>query len=165
MHPFSTPHRSPSRQRGRPAEADPADPVAYVFRHGGVRAGVATDLGHYPYYLLQRHLAACDLLVLEFNHDPELLRRCERPEWVKQWIRQDQGHLSNEQGARLLGDLLRHDQRLAALVLAHLSEDNNTPELALEAARAVLRHFRVEERIELKVAGPLEPVTIGVRRR
>jgi phosphoribosyl 1,2-cyclic phosphodiesterase len=159
VHPFSIPHRG---QRSDPA--GPADPVAYVFRHGGAKAGIATDLGHYPYHLLQHHLAACQLLVLEFNHDPELLRRCERPEQVKRWIRGKEGHLSNEEGARLLEDLLRHEQRLDALVLAHLSEENNTPELALAAARAALERFRLHERVAVHVAGPDTPVTIALRR-
>ncbi|HWR96862.1 MAG TPA: MBL fold metallo-hydrolase [Candidatus Methanoperedens sp.] len=159
VHPFSIPHRG---QRSGPA--DPADPVAYVFRYGGVKAGIATDLGHYPYHLLVHHLAACHLLVLEFNHDPELLRRCARPEPVKQWIRGREGHLSNEEGARLLADLLRHEQRLEALVLAHLSEENNTPALALAAARGALERFRLHERVELRVAGPDTTVTIALRR-
>jgi phosphoribosyl 1,2-cyclic phosphodiesterase len=159
VHPFSIPHRG---QRSSPA--DPADPVAYVFRHGGVKAGIATDLGHYPYHLLQHHLAACQLLVLEFNHDPEMLRRCERPEQVKQWIRGREGHLSNLEGARLLEDLLRHEQRLEALVLAHLSEENNTPALALAAAHAALERFRLHERVTVLVAGPDAPVTVAARR-
>lgn len=155
VRPFLTQHTS---QGGASA-----DPVGYVFFHGGAKAGYATDLGH-PTGLMAAHLAACQLLVLEFNHDRELLRRCGRPEHVKQWIRGNEGHLSNEQGAQLLKNLLHLGQRLETLVLAHLSEENNTPLLALEAARAVLRDFNLEEQVDLRVAGPDEVVTVSVRR-
>ena len=60
---------------------------------------------------------------------------------------------------------LGHGQRLESLVLAHLSEENNTPALALAAAREVLERFRIHERVEVKVAGPDAPVTISARRR
>jgi phosphoribosyl 1,2-cyclic phosphodiesterase len=142
-------------------------PVGYVFTSccGRYRAGVATDMGHEG--LLPRELAGCSLLVLEFNHDVAMLKRNPRyPKSLKDRILGSEGHLSNEQAARLLQKLfhLDREQRLESLVLAHLSEQNNTPELALEAARAVLRHFRLEERVEVKVAGPHEPVTVSVRR-
>jgi len=113
---------------------------------------------------MDQHLAGCRLLVLEFNHDPVMLVNGPYPWPVKQWIKGQGGHLSNEQAAKLLGDILRHDTKLEALVLAHLSETNNTPELALGAARGVLRRFRLEERIALHVAGPDVPVTITIRK-
>jgi len=162
VRPFSTPHTSQGARRTEQREGS-ADPVAYVFFHKGVKAGYATDLGH-PIALMDQHLAGCRLLVLEFNHDADLLRDGPYPWPVKQWIKGQGGHLSNEQAAKLLGDILRHDTKLEALVLAHLSEANNTPELALCAARGVLQRFRLEERIEVHVAGPDVPVTISLRR-
>lgn len=163
VRPFSTPHTSQGGRRTQSREGV-ADPVAYVFFHGGVKAGYATDLGH-PIALMDQHLAGCRLLVLEFNHDPGMLVNGPYPWPVKQWIKGQGGHLSNEQAAKLLEDILRHDTKLEALVLAHLSETNNTPELALCAARGVLERFRLEERIELHVAGPEVPVSITVRPR
>lgn len=162
IRPFSTPHTS---QGGRhPGHRDAvADPVAYVFLHEGVKAGYATDLGH-PIALMDQNLAGCRLLVLEFNHDPAMLVDGPYPWPVKQWIKGQGGHLSNEQGAKLLEDILRHDTGLEALVLAHLSETNNTPELALGAARGVLRRFRLEGRTALHVASPDATVTITVNR-
>lgn len=153
VRPFSTPH---SRQGG-----GLADPVAFAIFHGGAKAGYATDLGH-PTGLMAQHLAGCRLLVLEFNHDRRMLVDGPYPWPLKQWIGGQGGHLSNEQGARLLERLL-HD-RLDALVLAHLSETNNTPDLARAAARAALQRFRLHERVALHVAGPDEPVTITLRR-
>ncbi len=150
VRPFSTPHTS---QGGRIA-----DPVAYVFQHGGAKAGYATDLGH-PTGLMAQHLAACRLLVLEFNHDTRMLVEGPYPWPVKQWIRGHGGHLSNEQAARLLERVL-HDG-LEALVLAHLSETNNRPEAAEASAREVLERFGLAERVELRVAGPDEPVSVA----
>lgn len=152
VRPFSTPH---TRQGG-----GLADPVAFVFFHGGAKTGYATDLGH-PTGLMAQHLAGCRLLVLEFNHDPALLVGGPYPWPVKQWIKGQGGHLSNEQAARLLERVL-HD-RLDALVLAHLSETNNTPALARTAASEALVRFRLNERVELRVAGPEAPVTIAIR--
>jgi phosphoribosyl 1,2-cyclic phosphodiesterase len=153
VRPFSTPH---TRQGGGLAE-----PVAYVFFHGETKAGYATDLGH-PTGLMAQHLAGCRLLVLEFNHDPAMLVNGPYPWPVKQWIKGQGGHLSNEQAARLLERVL-HDG-LEALVLAHLSETNNTPALARRAAHEMLERCRLHERVALHVAGPDAAVTVAVRR-
>ena len=162
VRPFSTPHTSQGGRRGHPREGA-ADPVAYVFFHEGVKAGYATDLGH-PIALMDQNLAGCRLLVLEFNHDPSMLVNGPYPWPVKQWIKGQGGHLSNEQAAKLLGDILRHDTKLEALVLAHLSETNNTPELASRAAHEALERFRMRERVRVYVAGPDTPVTVALRR-
>ena len=140
--------------------------MAYVFFHEGVKAGYATDLGH-PIALMDQHLAGCRLLVLEFNHDPAMLVNGPYPWPVKQWIKGQGGHLSNEQAAKLLEDILRHDTRLEALVLAHLSETNNTPELALaRGPRGARALSPARSAIALHVAGPDDPpVTVHRRRR
>jgi phosphoribosyl 1,2-cyclic phosphodiesterase len=153
VRPFSTAH---TRQGGGLAE-----PVAFVFFHGGAKVGYATDLGH-PTGLMAQHLAGCRLLVLEFNHDPAMLVNGPYPWPVKQWIKGQGGHLSNEQASRLLERVL-HDG-LEGLVLAHLSETNNTPELARRAAHETLDRFRLRERVAVYVAGPDEPVTVTLRR-
>jgi hypothetical protein len=108
---------------------------------------------------MAQHLAACRLLVLEFNHDPRLLLEGPYPWQVKQWIRGPGGHLSNEQGARLLERLL-HDG-LEGLVLAHLSETNNRPEAAEGCAREVLERFGLAGKVALRVAGPDAAVTVA----
>jgi phosphoribosyl 1,2-cyclic phosphodiesterase len=111
---------------------------------------------------MAQHLAGCRLLVLEFNHDPTMLVNGPYPWPVKQWIKGQGGHLSNEQAVRLLERIL-HDG-LDGLVHAHLSETNNSPELARAAAREALVRFRLHERVDLRVASPEATVTIGLRR-
>jgi len=148
-------------------EHDTRCPVGFVFTSasGRYRAGVVTDLGHAG--LVARELAGCHLLVLEFNHDVALLRANRKyPKELKERILGNVGHLSNEQAAQLLRKIfhLAGEPRLQALVLAHLSEQNNTPELALREARAILGSFRLEGTVEVKVAGPAEPVTVEIRR-
>jgi phosphoribosyl 1,2-cyclic phosphodiesterase len=119
-----------------PVPHDTADPVAWAVEAHGVRAGVITDLGHTT-RLVQLLLANLDLAVLEFNHDPQMLLDGSYPWELKQRIRGRHGHLSNHQAA----DLLRAvgAGRLREVVLAHLSEENNTPQLAHEAAERALR--------------------------
>jgi len=93
----------------------------------GLRMGVATDLGR-PTAQIRHALEGCDLLVLEANHDEILLRTSAYPWSVKRRIASSHGHLSNEAAARFALELLH--PRLAGIVLAHLSNECNRPELA-----------------------------------
>ncbi len=120
--PFSLPH-------------DAADPVGFVLEAGGVRVGVATDLGCVT-GLARERLAGCGALVLESNHDERMLMEGPYPWHLKQRIRSRRGHLSNGDAAEMLAGLWH--RRLRAVVLAHLSETNNLPRLALEGARAAM---------------------------
>ncbi len=114
---------------------DTPEPVCYTVDHCGLRAAVITDLGRST-RLVERQLATVDLAVVEFNHDVERLLDGPYPWHLKQRIRGNHGHLSNEQAAGLVAN--GASSRLRKLMLAHLSEENNRPELALEAAyRAV----------------------------
>ncbi len=108
---------------------DAADPVAIalVEVESGTRVGVATDLGRST-AIVRHALAGCDFLVLEANHDERLLHQSSYPATVKTRIASSHGHLSNRAAARLARDLLH--PRLAGIVLAHLSAECNTPELA-----------------------------------
>lgn len=115
---------------------DAADPVAYVVEYGGVKLGLAADLGH-PSQLVQNRLAKSHALVLESNYCPEMLRNGKYPPAVQQRIRGRQGHLSNPDMSSLLAGLM-HD-RLQLVVLVHISEENNNHELALSLARQALR--------------------------
>ncbi len=114
---------------------DAADPVGLVIQAGAARLGLATDLGLATRLVADR-LAGCQGLILESNHDPDLLAHGPYQEWLKQRVRSRQGHLSNQQGAELLAGLC-HDG-LQQVTLAHLSEINNTPELARAAAALAL---------------------------
>ncbi len=118
-----------------PVPHDTRDPVAYRIEVGGAAAAVLTDLGR-PTELVASKIRDLDALVLEFNHDLELLIGGRYPWRVKQRIRSSHGHLSNAQAAALLARTW--SPRLKHLVLAHLSEENNAPAHALEAARRAL---------------------------
>jgi phosphoribosyl 1,2-cyclic phosphodiesterase len=109
--------------------------VALVFDDGTHRVGIATDVGEVTSALFH-HVAGCDALLLESNHDSELLERGPYPATLKRRIASARGHLSNAQACELLRAL---GPRARHVVLMHLSETNNRPQLALEAARDVLR--------------------------
>ncbi len=118
---------------------DAVDPCGFLLegpshRHGEpVRLGFFTDLGAVPRPLIER-LKACDALVIEANHDLDLLIHGAYAWELKQRIRSPVGHLSNEAAAELLAELACFG-RLKAAMLAHLSEENNRPELAVGTVR------------------------------
>ena len=116
---------------------DAADPVAIalVETETGTRVGLATDLGRST-AIVRHALAGCDFLVLEANHDEALLHQSSYPANVKSRIASSHGHLSNRAAARLALDLLH--PRLAGILLAHLSAECNTPELARETVSRAL---------------------------
>ena len=111
---------------------DAADPVAYRIDHDGRRVGILTDLGCYNDYTVEC-LRNLDLLYLEANHDVHMLQVGPYPYYLKQRILGERGHLSNESAGKLLSRLL-HDN-MQAIVLGHLSKENNLPELAYESVR------------------------------
>jgi len=110
---------------------DAAEPTQFVFGDGARRLAVVTDVGHVTPYLTGA-LGGLDGLVLESNHDDAMLAASPYPPLLKRRVGGEYGHLSNAQTAELLGALdLRSLSRLA---LAHLSEQNNRPELARGSA-------------------------------
>lgn len=114
---------------------DAVDPVGFTFTGGGGKAGVVTDLG-YVTDSIRVHLQDVDVLLLESNHDLDMLKVGPYPWSVKQRVMSRKGHLSNE----VAGDFLRDDlsTRATAVVLGHLSEHNNHPEIVrLVAAEAL----------------------------
>lgn len=121
--PFTIPH-------------DAIDPVGFVFEADGVRIGLATDLGYMPSNVIVQ-LHGCDVLMLESNHDLEMLRDGPYPWAVKQRVMSRVGHLSNDAAAEYLAK--GYDGQATYVVLAHLSENNNLPELARIAAERALR--------------------------
>jgi phosphoribosyl 1,2-cyclic phosphodiesterase len=122
VQPFSVPH-------------DAREPVQYAFSDGQHRLGVLTDTGSITPHIVDV-LGACDALVLECNHDQALLAASRYPAMLKQRIGGRFGHLANEQAATLLRQI---DTRcLQHLVAAHLSQENNRPELAAKALASAL---------------------------
>jgi phosphoribosyl 1,2-cyclic phosphodiesterase len=123
--PFTIPH-------------DAADPVGFAFRAEGVKAAIATDLGYLP-ASVKDHIRGCQLLMVESNHDVEMLRVGPYPWSVKQRVLSRLGHLSNAALADFI--MSDYDGEAEYLILAHLSEQNNHPEVARTAAeRALDRH-------------------------
>lgn len=114
---------------------DAAEPVQYVFGEGAKRLGVLTDAGCSTLHIEQM-LSGCAALVLECNHDAELLSQCDYPFSVKQRVGGRLGHLNNAAAADLLARL--DNCHLQHIVAAHLSRKNNTPELAVKALSRVL---------------------------
>ncbi len=111
---------------------DAADPVMYVVRHEDQSAAVVTDLGTYDQYLIDK-LQGIHVLLLEANHDVRMLEMGTYPYPLKQRILSERGHLSNETSGRFLGELLHDGTK--AVVLGHLSKENNYEKLAYETVR------------------------------
>lgn len=120
LHPFRISH-------------DAAEPVGYRVEHGQSRVAVATDMGKYNEYTV-RQLSNLDALLLESNHDVRMLQVGAYPYYLKQRILGEKGHLSNESAGQLLCRIL-HDH-LKAVLLGHLSKENNYEALAYETVCA-----------------------------
>jgi hypothetical protein len=145
--PFTIPH-------------DAADPVGFVFEADGVRMAIATDLGYMPPNV-KMAIRNCDVLMLESNHDLEMLRDGPYPWSVKQRVMSRVGHLSNEATSDFLEK--NYDGNASYVVLAHLSESNNLPELARVTAERALRDRMSLLANKLLLAqqdGPLEPICL-----
>ncbi len=111
---------------------DAAEPVAYKISSGGKSMAVVTDLGTYDDAIVEK-IQNLDVLMLEANHDVRMLEAGPYPYRLKQRILSERGHLSNESSGRLLSEAL-HDH-FGAVMLGHLSEKNNYPDLAFETVR------------------------------
>ncbi|MDL2268567.1 MBL fold metallo-hydrolase [Desulfosarcina sp. OttesenSCG-928-A07] len=137
LHPFSISH-------------DAQDPAGFTLSGQGMKVGIATDLGVIT-EMIRVHLRGCHILVLEANHDSQMLMEGPYPWPLKQRIRGRCGHLSNEDTKNLVTDLF-HDQ-LRHVVLAHLSEANNTPEKALETVTPALSNTRTRLHVATQTHG------------
>jgi phosphoribosyl 1,2-cyclic phosphodiesterase len=126
---------------------DAAEPLAFVFRAASATLGYATDLGHLPEDV-GAALAACDLVVLESNHDVAMLRDGPYPWPLKERVASAHGHLSNADAAHFIATRL--GSQCHTVVLAHLSETNNHPDLArMSAEKALTDCGRKGVRIEV----------------
>jgi phosphoribosyl 1,2-cyclic phosphodiesterase len=134
IHPFAISH-------------DAADPVGFALHNGSVKVGVCTDLGAAT-NLVRRHLEQCTLLILEANHDVEMLKNGPYPWPVKQRISSRFGHLSNEQSVKVLAQV--YSENLQEVIFAHMSETNNSSERVLNTFTNMLpRQMRDRLRITL----------------
>jgi phosphoribosyl 1,2-cyclic phosphodiesterase len=149
VHAFAIPH-------------DAADPIGFTFRTDGVKVAICTDLGYMP-ELVKVHLRATDCMILESNHDLDMLKVGPYPWVVKQRVLSRTGHLSNHAVSEYLADPDGLDPCVKYLVLAHISQENNNPDVARISAEEALRRRPVEAAFtgELLVASqavPLRPI-------
>ncbi len=136
---------------------DASEPSGFTFSSNGLKIGLATDLG-IATALVRERLKGCRLLIVETNHDRKMLEEGPYPWPLKQRIQSRLGHLQNEASRDLLAALV-HD-RLSHVVLAHLSQTNNTPEKALSAVAPALNGSRAKLTVALQDV-PGRPIVIG----
>lgn len=129
-----------------PVPHDAGDPVGFVVSDGACRLGIATDMGEAP-DVVAECLRHCHALILEFNHDRDMLYNSDRPWELKQRIAGRSGHLSNEQACELLARVAWEDLR--TLVLAHISDECNNPALAANLADGVVRHCGFADKVKI----------------
>lgn len=132
---------------------DAADPVAFRLDTPEGSVGYALDLGHSP-ESVRRLLEGCSTLVVESNHDPEMLERGPYPEELKERLRGPRGHLSNGESAELIAEVATGET--SSLVLAHLSSTNNRADLAMLAAHRALGRRAGSVRMIVAEQGPWE---------
>ncbi|MCD6184636.1 MAG: MBL fold metallo-hydrolase [Deltaproteobacteria bacterium] len=128
IHPFSTSH-------------DAADSSGFTLSSNGTKIGIATDLG-IATMMVREHLKRCSLIILEANHDTEMLINGPYPWHLKQRIKSRTGHLSNSEAKNLLKDIICN--KLRYVILAHLSESNNNPEKALKVVSEAITGYKVQ---------------------
>ena len=134
VHPFSVPH-------------DTLDPVGFTIRIGSIKIGICADLGHVT-SLIKKHLENCDFLYLEANHQPSMVHSSNRPHYLKKRILGKQGHLSNEDCAILISRVMH--EKLKHVHLAHLSDECNCNEVALNVVRELLASHQYQ--VDISVA-------------
>ncbi|HET9184378.1 MAG TPA: MBL fold metallo-hydrolase [Candidatus Angelobacter sp.] len=141
---------------------DAADPCGFTFKADGLKFGLVTDLGYMPPNVKEQ-LRRCDALLIESNHDLEMLRNGPYPWMVKQRVMSRVGHLSNSALAEFFEN--DYDGHATHVVLAHLSEQNNHPELARESAsKALGERMSLFQSTCISLAQqdkPLQPLTLG----
>ena len=135
IHPFAVSH-------------DARDPVGFRITDGRVALGYCTDTGKIS-QLIRHRLASCQAVILESNHDIDMLQNGSYPPYLKQRIRSNQGHLDNLEAAAFLKELLH--EGLTHVVLAHLSEENNDPEIAYRTAMAAVNNNSSGGEMNLRV--------------
>lgn len=136
VRPFAIPH-------------DAAEPVGYNILAEGKKAALATDIGHVTDEICES-LADSDILLLEANHDEEMLKKGGYPRYLKERILGENGHLSNNTAGKLLSLVM--SGRLKHVFLGHLSAENNTPRLAYATVERVLQEKHIQPGRHLEIA-------------
>jgi len=118
-----------------PVPHDAREPCQFIFESSGQRLGILTDVGSITPHMVEQY-QRCDALMLECNHDLNMLAESAYPPSLKRRVAGPLGHLNNQQAAEMLGQL--DCSRLQHLVATHISQKNNHPELAMQALRGVV---------------------------
>lgn len=135
---------------------DAFDPVGFSFFLGDKKVSIATDMGHIHKNVV-REIDNSDIILLESNHDVNMLLSGPYPYFLKQRIKGDKGHLSNEQAAQFILDL--NLSKVKRIYLGHLSEENNHPSLAMVTVRSILNENGVFDsfNFDMQIADRYEP--------
>jgi phosphoribosyl 1,2-cyclic phosphodiesterase len=138
-----------------PTPHDVEGSIALILQRGNTRIGIFTDLGH-SFDKLKEALPTLDAVLIESNYEPKLLdENPQYPYYLKDRIKGSGGHLSNEESALLIKEFA--SEKLKAVMLGHLSKENNCPELALDIHRRIAGEIYVDRKIILEVAPRYSP--------
>ncbi|MEA4848000.1 MAG: MBL fold metallo-hydrolase [Clostridiaceae bacterium] len=127
---------------------DAADPVGFCFYEGNKKISIATDLGYFS-DTVKENISGSDMIMLESNHDIEMLMTGRYPFFLKRRILSEQGHLSNEAAGNAVYELIQTGVR--EVLLGHLSKENNFPELAYETVKGILEQRKVKINVDIKL--------------
>lgn len=133
-----------------PVSHDAVDTVGYTFNHRDGKVSVVTDLGYVPIELLTR-VMDCDLLMMESNHNIEMLQAGKYPYFLKRRILSDKGHISNETAAENIVRAIQSGNRISHVLLGHLSKENNLPELAYETVKAIMEENEIQVGLDVSL--------------
>ncbi len=144
-----------------PISHDAAEPVGFSFFSGGKQVSIVTDTGHITEEIY-REMEEADILVLESNHDIHMLKMCSYPWHIKQRILGKAGHLSNEDAASALCRIAAAGNKRRQILLAHLSRENNFPEMAFQTICNLLQEEEIylgdRVRIETILKDQISPI-------
>ncbi|MBF7096700.1 MBL fold metallo-hydrolase [Alkalibacter mobilis] len=140
-----------------PLNHDAVDPIGFTIRSANRKIGIVTDTGTLNEEIYE-NIKMCDLVVMESNHDVNMLMAGRYPYFLKKRVAGEYGHLSNETAAETIVKLA--EEGLRRVVLAHLSEENNFPQLALETTRNKLKENKLHETVSVEVARRFSPSNI-----
>lgn len=138
-----------------PTSHDAINAVGYVIEMDDQKIVLMTDTGYISSRNL-RYMENADVYIIEANHDVEMLLATNRPFPLKQRILGDSGHLSNEESAHYIAEVI--GSKTKEVVLAHLSEEANTPTTAVDTFKEIFKKYRISEKVVIKVANQHEPI-------
>lgn len=135
---------------------DAVEPVGFSFFYKDQKCSFATDLGCYNQEIKEA-IADSDVLILEANHDEQMLKEGSYPRFLKERIKSEQGHLSNLQAGTLLAEIV--EKKMIDVFLAHLSQENNRPSLAEKTVNGILSAKGKIDKVTLYVASQIQMVS------